>query len=84
MPAFGEAGKLAIKFPFEKVADYLSDNEIELLPVSLEHLIKLMNLDFHHRDPFDRLIIAQAITENLTLLSRDEHFKSYPEKVLCK
>lgn len=54
-------GKLSIKFPFEKFATYLSDNEIELLPISLEHLLQLLNLDLHHRDPFERLIIAQAI-----------------------
>ena len=75
-------GKLSIKFHFEKFAAYLSDNEIELLPISLEHLLQLLNLDLHHRDPFDRLIIAQAITDNLTILSRDEHFKSYTERVM--
>lgn len=75
-------GKLSIKFNFEKFAAYLSDNEIELLPISLEHLLQLLNLDLHHRDPFDRLIIAQAITDNLTILSRDEHFKSYMERVM--
>lgn len=75
-------GKLSIRFPFEKFAAYLSDNEIELLPISLEHLLQLLNLELHHRDPFDRLIIAQGLAENLTILTRDENFSRYTSNIL--
>jgi PIN domain nuclease of toxin-antitoxin system len=77
-------GKLRIKFPFEKFAAYLSDNEIELLPISLEHLLQLLNLELHHRDPFDRLIIAQGLAENLTILTKDENFSRYTSNILWK
>lgn len=77
-------GKLRIKFPFEKFATYLSDNEIELLPISLEHLLRLLNLELYHRDPFDRLIIAQGLAENLTILTKDENFSRYTSNILWK
>ncbi len=43
----------------------------------LTHLTKIMELPFHHRDPFDRLLIAQAKVENLVLLSYDTIFDDY-------
>ncbi len=77
-------GKLSIGFPFEKFASYLADNDIELLSISFEHLLQLGNLDLHHRDPFDRLIIAQGLVENLTIITRDDHFKDYTDNVFWK
>jgi len=77
-------GKLTIKFPFERFANYLSDNDIELLPVSLDHLVQLLNIDLHHRDPFDRMIIAQGRVEQLTIITKDEHFSSYTDRVLWR
>jgi PIN domain nuclease of toxin-antitoxin system len=77
-------GKLSLKFPFEKFASYLSDNDIELLPISFEHLVKVLNLDPHHRDPFDRIIIAQGLVEDLTIVTKDEHFPSYTNRILWK
>jgi PIN domain nuclease of toxin-antitoxin system len=47
------------------------------LPVNIEHLYALERLPLHHRDPFDRLIIAQAQVEGLSLVSRDPHFDAY-------
>lgn len=75
-------GKLAIHFPFDKFALYLSDSEIDVLPISIEHLLQLLNLELHHRDPFDRLIIAQAVAEDFIILSRDENFKHYTTNLL--
>jgi PIN domain nuclease of toxin-antitoxin system len=77
-------GKLTIKFPFERFADYLSDCDIELLPISLDHLVQLLNIDLHHRDPFDRMIIAQGRAEQLTIITRDEHFSSYTDRIMWK
>ena len=77
-------GKLSIKFPFEKFASFLSDNDIELLPIAFDHLIQLSSLEQHHRDPFDRIIIAQGMVENLTILTKDEYFSDYLIKTAWK
>lgn len=47
------------------------------LPVTLDHAGAVETLPWHHRDPFDRLLIAQALSEGATLISRDERFRSY-------
>lgn len=66
-------GKLAITQPIET----LLPEEIIILPLKVEHIGYLKNLPFHHRDPFDRIIITQAIVEEFTLLTDDEAFKKY-------
>jgi PIN domain nuclease of toxin-antitoxin system len=48
-----------------------------LLPIEVEHIQAVRRLPHHHRDPFDRILIAQAITESLTLLTVDRHFRLY-------
>jgi len=55
----------------------------EFLPLEFEHLQELLHLDFHHRDPFDRLLIAQAAKEKMTMISKDENFGKYKEIELC-
>ncbi len=77
-------GKLSIKFPFERFAVYLADNDLEVLAISFDHISQVLNLDMLHRDPFDRIIIAQGITEDLTILTRDEHFAKYAVKTTWK
>lgn len=74
--------KLHIKADFNKIIDFCVDNQIDILPITFEHILQLNKLDFHHRDPFDRLIIAQGITEKLTVLTKDENFHSYNVKCL--
>lgn len=49
-----------------------------VLPLQTEHAAVLTNLTFHHRDPFDRMIIAQAIAEQISILSGDKEFDAYP------
>ena len=49
----------------------------ELLPLNLPHLLTLEQLPMHHRDPFDRLLVAQSISESLLLLSADSAFRAY-------
>jgi PIN domain nuclease of toxin-antitoxin system len=51
---------------------------IELLEIRPEHLDALVRLPMHHRDPFDHLLMAQAVAEGLTLLSEDQHVSAYP------
>ena len=72
-------GKLELELLFpELVQRQLIANEIGLLPIDPRHLFALTDLPFHHRDPFDRLIIAQAMSEGIPVLSGDEEFQNYP------
>ena len=75
-------GKLELKSDFNKLADFLSANDIDILPITFEHLQKLLHLKYHHRDPFDRIIISQGITDKLTVLTKDEYFKKYRVKIM--
>lgn len=64
--------------PFDVLFSHqLEINGFELLPVKIEHTSVVTNLPFHHRDPFDHLLIAQAIEEKMELVSIDEIFDDY-------
>ncbi|WP_341898274.1 hypothetical protein [Synechococcus sp. UW140] len=56
---------------------WAADSGFNLLPKKLPHLLCLEQLPLHHRDPFDRLLVAQSICESLTILSADRALKSY-------
>ena len=76
-------GKLQFKTALSKlVDDEINRNRIELLPLSLSHIYALSNLPNHHRDPFDCILIAQSIDEDLQILSIDEKFDAYGVKRL--
>jgi PIN domain nuclease of toxin-antitoxin system len=60
----------------------LARNEFELLPVLFEHAVAVRDLSLHHRDPFDRLLIAQTRVERLNLISRDPRMRAYEIEVL--
>ena len=68
-------------FP-EVVARHVTSKGLELLQITPEHLDSLVSLPQHHRDPFDRLLIAQAISENISMLTDDALFSNYPIKKL--
>lgn len=71
-------GKLEVPLPFTRlVREHVEGNAIEQLPVEAEHLDAQRALPFHHRDPFDRLMIAQAQVEHLSVVSKDEAFEKY-------
>jgi PIN domain nuclease of toxin-antitoxin system len=55
---------------------------MELLPIRYEHVLQLESLPVHHSDPFDRVLVAQAISEELPILTNDTRFKHYPAKLL--
>jgi PIN domain nuclease of toxin-antitoxin system len=72
-------GKLQIGNPFGIfLAQQLKANNIQLLPISLSHTERIITLPFHRRDPFDRLLIAQALIENIPIASADSAFDAYP------
>ena len=71
-------GKLTLTKSFEDLfPEQLHLNSIEILPITVDSLIKLTALPSHHRDPFDRLIIAQALVEGLPIIGVDSAFDAY-------
>jgi PIN domain nuclease of toxin-antitoxin system len=76
-------GKLRLAKPMERfITEQLAANGFALLNVDLRHAAKVETLPFYHRDPFDRLLIAQAMMEKLTIVSADRVFSKYGVKVL--
>jgi PIN domain nuclease of toxin-antitoxin system len=71
-------GKLRLTKPVGRfVSEQLAANGFTLLNIELRHTAKIEKLPFHHRDPFDRLLIAQAITDKLIMVSADSVFSDY-------
>lgn len=68
--------------PRRTVAQAAAQTGFEELPVRLEHTEALAELPWHHRDPFDRMLAAQALAEGLTLVTRDRVFRRYRVRVL--
>jgi len=78
-----QLGKLKLSMPLrELVLSQVETNGLKILPVELEHVLVLDTLPFHHKDPFDRLLIAQSIQEDVTLVSADPEFPAYSVKLL--
>ncbi|MBZ0296263.1 MAG: type II toxin-antitoxin system VapC family toxin [Anaerolineae bacterium] len=71
-------GKLTLKQPYEiLIPGQLALHGIEVLEITVAHTAALIGLPFHHRDPFDRMLIAQSQTEQLPLISTDKIFDAY-------
>jgi PIN domain nuclease of toxin-antitoxin system len=76
-------GKLKLPNPIERfVSEQLRVNDFKLLAIDIRHVAKTEKLPFYHRDPIDRLLIAQALTEKLTIVAADNNFKKYGVKIL--
>jgi PIN domain nuclease of toxin-antitoxin system len=73
-----QIGKMLLPEPTGPyIVKKLAENRIETLPVSLDHVLKIETLPLHHRDPFDRILIAQSLKENLPLITSDSVFNHY-------
>jgi PIN domain nuclease of toxin-antitoxin system len=71
-------GRLKIEGSVDRfIAEHMAASGMQPLPVRLPHLARVATLPFHHRDPFDRLLAAQALVEDLTVVSTDPVFKRY-------
>lgn len=71
-------GKLTLSAPFDVlIPQQLNLNGVELLDIKMTHASLVATLPFHHRDPFDRLLIAQAIVEQMPIVSVDPAFDAY-------
>jgi PIN domain nuclease of toxin-antitoxin system len=60
----------------------LAENRIKKLSISIDHLLAFERLPLHHRDPFDRILIAQSIEENWPIITADPMFRRYPIQVI--
>lgn len=79
-----QPGKLRLHRPLDELLiKQQAENDLLLLPIDMPHILALQHLLPHHRDPFDRIIIAQAIVDGLTLASADSVFAAYPAHLLA-
>lgn len=71
-------GKLTLGLPLEQLLQReIVSGGFSLLPIEIRHVSMLSSLPFHHRDPFDRLLAAQSLSDDLVFLSVDEAFDAY-------
>ncbi|MFN3397595.1 MAG: type II toxin-antitoxin system VapC family toxin [Sulfurimicrobium sp.] len=71
-------GKLSFHQPLSEIIEYQkNENGVSILPVSLAHIWQLGTLPAHHNDPFDRMLVAQAATDKLALVTADRHIARY-------
>ena len=76
-------GRLEVPEDLQRfISDQLSRNAIQVLSIYLSHALHTGSLPVHHRDPFDRILISQAILEQIPLLSADPQFSHYPVEVV--
>lgn len=71
-------GKLEIPSSFNELQQILVQLEIEILPIVFIDIEQYLTLPLHHRDPFDRMLVAQSITNSLIIVSQDKQLDSYP------
>lgn len=77
------SGKLSLPQPVGPfITSQLAFNGVRILPVVLNHVLRVESLELHHRDPFDRILIAQSLEENLPLVTADPVFERYPAKLI--
>jgi PIN domain nuclease of toxin-antitoxin system len=78
-----QLGKLKLNLPITDVIEgQRQTNSIEILSITLTHVLALESIPPHHKDPFDRLLIAQANVEDAALVSNDSAFEKYPVRLL--
>ena len=74
--------KLDTNIQFSSIQDFIISSSFGLINIKVAHLNTLIEMALYHNDPFDRLLIAQAIAEDMTLISVDKYFSAYPVKLL--
>ncbi len=78
-----QVGRLTLPSP---IGDYLAAkliaNGVSVLPLTFDHVRRLEDLPLHHRDPFDRILIAQSLIESMPLVSADQQFKKYSVELI--
>jgi PIN domain nuclease of toxin-antitoxin system len=70
-------GRLSLAEPLPSLVEKAHDQGFQILAIELAHVARVETLPWHHRDPFDRLLIAQALVEDLAIVSADAAFDAY-------
>ncbi len=70
-------GKLPLKTPLSQLLGEIAKDTVEVLDIADAHILRVSTLPHHHRDPFDRMIIAQALEEDLPIVGSDGMFDAY-------
>jgi PIN domain nuclease of toxin-antitoxin system len=73
-------GKLNLSLSMKEIVDYLGEENFNILSITSEHIIEVEKFHFHHKDPFDRILAAQAKVESLVLITDDKYMKLYGVK----
>jgi len=76
--------QLTLQNQFDDLLDVLNSLEIEILSITFADTQTYKNLPLHHGDPFDRMLISQAMTNNLVIIGCDRAFDNYPVQMLWK
>ena len=75
-------GKLSLDSPFCELKTNLRENDFQIIDITFSDILCNESLPFYHRDPFDRILISQAINRSMTLVSQDSKFNLYPVRLL--
>ncbi|WP_051225819.1 type II toxin-antitoxin system VapC family toxin [Moraxella caprae] len=76
-------GKLQLNTPLKQAIDFIKENNLyKILPIKERDILGLQRLPFHHKDPFDRLLISQAMSHQLTFITVDENIVKYDVKCI--
>jgi PIN domain nuclease of toxin-antitoxin system len=75
-------GRLTLPVPLDEYIAEKLEHGFRVLPVDWTHSVAVEKMAFHHRDPFDRLLVAQSVAEGMALVSADPEFRQYKAKVI--
>ncbi len=74
--------KLEIKIPFGALRSKIEEQGFKILPIEFTHTKIISRLPYHHKDPFDRMLIAQSMDNKIPIITHDTLFKKYKPKIL--
>jgi PIN domain nuclease of toxin-antitoxin system len=78
-----QVGKLVLPSPAGPfLTGKLASNGVSVLPISLDHVLRIEGMELHHRDPFDRILIAQSLEESFPIVTADPLFQKYPVELI--
>ena len=77
-----DLGKLVLRQPLDQIVRDQQANGVQIVPVQLTHVLRVVGLPAAHKDPFDRLLVAQSVTEGMDLVTADPIFAHYPVRVV--